>query len=165
METCPALPGWKLISSIIVGWNLSRLDGLKFHPSKTRSYNHHLRAVLQKTVSKICFSLKEKIYKGVFFKLHYIYILLWIFWNLPEQLRVVKPLTIIVPLYATKVHHPGMDKFLSRRPIFLIFFDFLIACPIGHAKIWVVKTKVHVWSRPRRYNWIFVTYYLFSIFN
>ena len=46
LEISPALPGWNLISPCNrrVKWNLSRLNGLKFHSGKPRSCNHHVRS-------------------------------------------------------------------------------------------------------------------------
>ena len=49
MDFCKQIPGrtncrdknW--FPHVIVGWNLPRLDGLKFQPGKTGSYNHYLR--------------------------------------------------------------------------------------------------------------------------
>ena len=42
VENCPALPGRNLISTCNRRDDLFRLDGVKFHPGKPRSYNHHL---------------------------------------------------------------------------------------------------------------------------
>ena len=42
VENCLALLRRNLIFTWIVGWNLSRLDGLKFHPSIPGSCNHQL---------------------------------------------------------------------------------------------------------------------------
>ena len=37
------------LSHVIVGWNLPRLDGLKFHSGKTESCNYYLRKIFLKT--------------------------------------------------------------------------------------------------------------------
>ena len=41
-ENLSCFAGMKIHFPNIVGWNLSQLNGLKFHPSKTGSCNHHL---------------------------------------------------------------------------------------------------------------------------
>ena len=45
METCPVLRDKNWFLYVIVGWNLSRLDGLKFDPGKTGSCNHQLNFI------------------------------------------------------------------------------------------------------------------------
>ena len=42
-KTVPPCRDEILFPNVIVGWNLSRLDGLKFHPGKPGSCNYHLR--------------------------------------------------------------------------------------------------------------------------
>ena len=63
MGFCKQIPGGNLsrvardlnwFPHLIAGWNLPRLDGLKFHLGKTESSNHHLR------VSKLNLSIMMK---------------------------------------------------------------------------------------------------------
>ena len=54
MDNCPVLPG-KILSHVIVGRNLSQLDGFKFNSSKPGSFNHHrtkLGNILKATLNK-----------------------------------------------------------------------------------------------------------------
>ena len=51
----PSCRDEKWFPHVIVGWNLSKLDGLKFHPGKTGSCNHHLNAMLAKPTPRKVF--------------------------------------------------------------------------------------------------------------
>ena len=71
VENCLSLPGRNLIFTCNHTINMPRLDGLKFHPGKPESCNHHLKPEsIQYTYRKMSTDVFGQKYLEVYLRLH-----------------------------------------------------------------------------------------------